>query len=249
MSVSCSKSCIVFASCPLLLQLRTWYIDLFFFLFPFVVAQLISWFSSAVIPVAASVNFPVDKKLFGTGRLLRVDEDATLLSVLRVALGDNKSWDSTLPIFTSETGRPRRRPASCLSSHRKRWSGTWAEEARGSGLKLITRGQPSNHTHTRADRTINDVFLATTSENQAARVTVPCSWKVEVGILDLCVKKISAKNKTDRQPVKIWAILVEAETFSLALTKFLEFRKLHKTTKNRLYYRLFHTYFDGWQTQ
>ena len=41
------------------------------------------------MPVA--VCFPADKKPFCRGRLLHVDEDATLLSVLRVALGDNES--------------------------------------------------------------------------------------------------------------------------------------------------------------
>ena len=51
------------------------------------------------MPVAVSVNFPADKKPFCRGRLLHVDEDTTLLSVLRVALGDNEF----LLRFASET--------------------------------------------------------------------------------------------------------------------------------------------------
>ena len=51
-------------------------------------------------------------------------------------------------------------------------------------------------------------------------VTVLCSWKVEVGIPDLRLKKFQQKKKTDRPPVKIWAMLVEAETFfCLALSR------------------------------
>ena len=54
----------------------------------FVLAQLISCFSSTAMPVAVSVNFPGDKKPFCRGRLLHVDdEEATLLSVWQVALG------------------------------------------------------------------------------------------------------------------------------------------------------------------
>ena len=45
----------------------------------FVLAQLISCFSSMAMPVAVSVNFPADKKPFCRGRFLHVDEDATLL--------------------------------------------------------------------------------------------------------------------------------------------------------------------------
>ena len=60
----------------------------------FVLAQLISCFSSMAMPMAVSVNFPAGKKPFCRGRLLHVDEDATLLSVLRVALGDNDSFAS-----------------------------------------------------------------------------------------------------------------------------------------------------------
>ena len=72
---------------------ETWHVGLFFYFFGrFVLAQLISClnsFSSTVMPVA--VNFPADKKPFCRGRLLHVDEDATLLSVWRVPLGDNES--------------------------------------------------------------------------------------------------------------------------------------------------------------
>ena len=55
------------------------------------------------MPVAVSVNFPADKKPFCRGRLLHVDEDATLLSVLWVALGENESLNYTLRILTPET--------------------------------------------------------------------------------------------------------------------------------------------------
>ena len=61
----------------------------FYFFGLFVLAQPISCFSSTVMPVA--VNFPADKKPVCRGRLLHVGEDTTLLSVLRVALGDNES--------------------------------------------------------------------------------------------------------------------------------------------------------------
>ena len=70
-----------------------------FFFGRFILAQQIGCFSSTAIPVAVSVNFPADKKPFCSGRLLHVDEDATLLSVLLVALGDNKSLNYTLRIL------------------------------------------------------------------------------------------------------------------------------------------------------
>ena len=127
---------LIFAFCDLLLQLRNWHVGLFQFYGRFVLAQLISCFSSTAMPVAVSVKKPVCR-----GRLLQVDEDATLLSVLRVALEDNKSLNYTLRILTPETWRSRRRPAPCLFSHhrRKRSSGAQSEEARDSGLELVTR--------------------------------------------------------------------------------------------------------------
>ena len=69
-----------------------------------------------------------------------------LVSVLRVVLGDNESCDSTLCIFTPETGRCRRKLVPCLFSfsHQTQSSGARAGEARGSGLDFVTRGQPSN---------------------------------------------------------------------------------------------------------
>ena len=116
------------------------YRSFFFFFCRFVLAQLISCFSSTEIPVAVSVNFPAEKKPFCRSHLLHVDENATLLSVLRVALGDNETLNSTLRILTPKTWRSRRRPAPCLfSHHRKRSSGARAEEARDSGLELVTR--------------------------------------------------------------------------------------------------------------
>ena len=140
---------------------------------------------------------PRTKSPFCRGRLLHLDEDATLLSVLRVALGDNES----LLRFASETWRSRRRPVPCLFSHhrRKRSSGARAEEARDSGLELV-RGTPTWPTvqHTRAAW----ATLATTFfwqlEATGTRVTVPCSWKVEVGIPDLRVHVKNFQQKKNR---------------------------------------------------
>ena len=76
-------------------------------------------------------------------------------------------------------------------------------------------GQPSN-THARPGR----LWQRRSSGSEATRVTVPFSWKVEGGIPDLRVKNFQQK-KTDRPPVKTWAMLVEAETFfCLALQNF-----------------------------
>ena len=47
-------------------------------------------------------QLPHAKKPFCRGRLLHVDEDATLLSVLRVALGDHEFLNSTLCFLTPE---------------------------------------------------------------------------------------------------------------------------------------------------
>ena len=60
------KSCIIFASCDLLLQLqlRNWHIGLLLFFGRFVLAQLISCFSSTAMPVTVSVNFPTPGSLF-----------------------------------------------------------------------------------------------------------------------------------------------------------------------------------------
>ena len=87
------------------------------------------------MPVAVSVNFPAEKKPFCRGRLLHVDEDATL-SVLRVALGGSESLNPTLRRDLTK----QERPAPCLFSHhrRQRSSRARAEEARDSGLELVT---------------------------------------------------------------------------------------------------------------
>ena len=56
-----------------------------------------------------------DKTPFCRGRLLHVDEDATLLSMLRVALGDNHDNESLISTRLSpETWQRWRRPAPCL---------------------------------------------------------------------------------------------------------------------------------------
>ena len=101
--------------------LATWCFDfetdmsVFIFFGRFVLAQLTSCFSSTAMPVAVSVNFPGDKKHFFRGRLRHVDdEEATLLSVWQVALGDNELSNYTLRILTPETWRSRRRPVPCL---------------------------------------------------------------------------------------------------------------------------------------
>ena len=188
-SVACYKSCIIFASWDLLLQLRNWHVGLFHFFGRFILAQLISCFSTTAVPVAGFVNFPADKKLAfcrGSGRLLHVDEDATLLSVLRVALGDNESLNYTLRIFSPGTWRSRIRPAPCLFSHhrRKRSSGARAEEqeAQNSGLELVT------HVWTWPTVQLNfgnEVLLAA----RQPVPEVPAVYKVEVGISKLRVKK------------------------------------------------------------
>ena len=168
-----------------MLQLRNWHVGLFQFFGRYVLAQLISCFLSTAMPVAVFI-----KKPFCRGRLLQVDEDATLLSVLWVALEDNESLNYTLRILTPETWRSRRRPATCLFSHhhRKQSSGAWAEEARDSGLELVTRTRPTVQ-HTRAawhGRLWQR--LSSGSEATSTRVTAPCSeWKVEVGIYRNCV--------------------------------------------------------------
>ena len=118
---------------------------------------LISCFLSTARPVAVSVKFPSDKKPSCRWRLLYVDEVATLHSVLRVALEDNESLNSTFRILTPETWRStsRRRRVQCFSpSHRGTWSsGARAEEAPDSELELVTRtscSMWSNVQHTRS---------------------------------------------------------------------------------------------------
>ena len=184
------------------------YRSFLFFFARFILAQLICWFSSTAMQVAVSVNFLVDKTPFFRRCLLRADNlDAALLSVLCVALGNNESLNSKLRICTPETGRRRRRPAF---SHRTPSSGAW-----GSGLKLATRGQPSNKDA--QGWAMNDVILAATSETRLPEfpVHVPCSLIVTGWRSGLVCKKVwpKKKKKNDHQPVKFWAMLVEAETF------------------------------------
>ena len=121
------------------------------------------------MPVAVTVNFPTEKKPYCRGHLLHVDENATLFSVLRVALRDNESLNYTLRSNLIK----QERPAPCLFSHhrRKRSSGAQAEEAQDSGLELVTCTYVTNftasNTHTRSlGDSGNDVLLA-------ARLPVP----------------------------------------------------------------------------
>ena len=77
------------------------------------------------MPVAVSVNFPVDKP-FCRGRRLRVDEDATLLSMLRVALGDNMSLHTSHVYSRDWTTcmRENLRLAACNTETTLRFHGT-----------------------------------------------------------------------------------------------------------------------------
>ena len=69
-----------------------------------------------------------------------MDEDATLLSVLRVAIGDNKSLHASHFNSRDLTKQEKTGAVSFKVSHhrRKRSSGAQAEEARDGGLELVT---------------------------------------------------------------------------------------------------------------
>ena len=100
-------------------------------------------------------------------------------------------------------------------------SGARTEEARDSGLELITRGQPSN-AHTRPGRlwqrhsSSSDMYVWKSGYQTYCSLFLKSrGWHT-----GFVCKKCSAKNKTNNPPVNIWAMLVEAETlFSLALYK------------------------------
>ena len=98
-SVDCSKSCITFSlltTCCFNFETDMSVFFVFFF-GRFFLAQLISCFSSTAMPVAVYLSTsPRIRSLFCRGRLLHLDEDATLLSMFRVALGDNESLNYTL---------------------------------------------------------------------------------------------------------------------------------------------------------
>ena len=180
---------------------------------------LISCFSSTytAMPVAESVNFPADKKPFCRGRLLHVDGDATCcgLRLEITSLLIRLSLNYTLRILTPETWRSRRRPAPCLFPHhrRKQSSGAQGEGARDSGLELVTRTYVANRpTHRRG----LVLWQRRSSVSEATGTTSYCSLllKSRGRHTGFACKKFSAKKKkTDRPPVKIWAMLVEAETF------------------------------------
>ena len=88
------------------------------------------------MPVAESVNFPTDKKPFCRGRLLHVDGDATCCGLL----GDNEALHASH--FNSRDQfltKQEKTGAMSFSHHRrKRSSGAQGEEARDSGLELVT---------------------------------------------------------------------------------------------------------------
>ena len=165
----------------------------------FVLAQLISCFSSMAMPVAVSVNFPADKKPFcRRRRLLHVDEDATLLSVLRVALGDNESFCNASLQRPDEAGEDRCHVCFhiIVENDQAELEPKMLETANSSSLHQ--RGQPSN-TNARPGRLWQR--RSSGSEATGTRVTVPCSWKVEVGTGFACTcKKFSAKKKPTARP-------------------------------------------------
>ena len=117
---------------------------------------------------------------------------------------------------STETWRSRRRPAPCLFSHhrRKRSSGARAEEQeagqRTRARYTYVRGQLSN-THA-AWATLATTFFW----QRGYRYQSYCSLHLKsIGWhTGFACKNFSAKKKKpDRPPVKIWAMLVEAETF------------------------------------
>ena len=82
-----------------------------------------------------------------------------------------------------------------------RSSGARAKEAGDSGLVLVTRTWPiAIVQHTRGAWATR-LWQRRSSGSEATRVTVPCSWKVEVGIPHLCVKNFQQKKK-DRPPAR-----------------------------------------------
>ena len=108
-SVGCSTSCIIFASCDLLLQLRNWHACRSFSFFWPIRSRpaLISCFSSTAMPVA-ECQLPR-----GQEAVLQRTSSARGRGchVLRVALGDNESLNYTLRILLQrpdEAGEDRR---------------------------------------------------------------------------------------------------------------------------------------------
>ena len=192
------------------------------------------------MPVA--VNFPAGKKPFCRGRLLHVGEDATLLSVLRVALGDNVGGFAHASHLNSRDLTKQKTGAHVFNHiivehDQAELESKKLETTDSSSLHVDLRGQPSQHTRAAW------VTLATTFFWQRCSVTVPCSWKVQVGKPHLHVKKFQQKKKkTDRPPVKIWAMLVEAETFlCLALSIFLFGLLWSEFLSDGFYFQVFST--------
>ena len=159
-----------------------------------------------------SVNFLADKKPFCRGRLLHLDEDATLLSMLQVALGDNKSLHASHLNFRDQTKQEKTGAMSFFTSSWKTINDQAKLEPKNKKLEtsasrsLHVRTWPTvqhTHTHTHARARARCArpgqlwqrrFLAARLPiYTGTRVTVPYTWIVEVGIPDLRVKKISAQ--------------------------------------------------------
>ena len=127
---------------------------------------------------------------------------------------------SLLLRFASETWRSRRRPVPCLFSHhrRKRSSGARAEEPRDSdSSSLHLCGQPFN-THARPGWLWQR--RSSGSEATGTRVTVPCSWKVEVGKPDLHVKNFQQKKPRPPARKNLSHVSRSRDLFCLALWSF-----------------------------
>ena len=152
--------------------------------------------------LAVSVNFPAP---FCRGRLLHVDEDATLLSVLWVALGDNKSLHGLHFNSRDLTKQEKTGAVSFKVSHhrRKRSSGARAEKARDGGLELVTnaRGQPSN-THARPGRLWKQCSSGSEATGRPTRYQSYCSLllKSRGWHTGFACKKFSAKKKPTARP-------------------------------------------------
>ena len=170
LSAAANRASFDVATCDLLLQRRNWHVGLLHFFGRFVLPQLISCFSSTAMSMAVC-QLPRGQELslfaedvFCTWTI----EDATLLSVLRVALGDNKSLHASHFNSRDLTKQEKTGAVSFKVSHhrRKRSSGRGAraEEARDStadlsSLHTYVANRPS-HTRGLGDSGINVLLAA-----------------------------------------------------------------------------------------